>query len=91
MEFTSLNNLGCSGVKTFIIDLPLDPVNKALKHFSIESNEVLTLYRGVAKFDASGRIVVELPDYFQAIKKNQLSAYSDRFSAEPLCVKRNCK
>lgn len=63
----SSGNLGASGTKSFVIDHPLDPENRFLKHFSIESNEVLNVYRGNAAFDQNGEAVVHLPDYFEAI------------------------
>lgn len=66
----SLGNSGATGVKTFAIDHPEDPENKVLKHFSIESNEVLNLYRGVVTLDGSGEATVELPTYFDLINTN---------------------
>ncbi|MBB6681056.1 hypothetical protein H4O20_06335 [Aequorivita sp. 609] len=63
-------NLTAGGTKNFIIDDPRDPANKYLKHASIESNEILNLYRGVNAFDSSGEVVVQLPDYYDAINKN---------------------
>lgn len=63
-------DLGAAGTKNFIIDDPRDPANKYLKHASIESNEILNLYRGVSTFDNSGEAVVQLPDYYEAINKN---------------------
>ncbi len=68
---------GAGGVKTFLIDHPLDPENKLLRHYSVESNEVLNMYRGVMVFDANGNAKVQLPNYFTAININysyQLSA-----------------
>ena len=64
-------DLTASGVKNFIIDDPRDPANKFLKHASIESNEILNLYRGVDTFDTSGQVIVHLPDYYEAINKNE--------------------
>jgi len=61
---------GASGTKNFVIDYPLDPENSFLKHFSIESNEVLNVYRGVVTLDAQGGATVILPKYFKAINKN---------------------
>ena len=66
----SSGNLGATGTKTFLIDHPTDPDNKILRHFSIESNEVLNVYRGTTAFDANGEAVIQLPDYFDAINKN---------------------
>ena len=66
----SNGDMGATGVKTFVIDHPEDPANKMLKHFSVESNEVLNMYRGVIELDANGQAVVELPTYFDAININ---------------------
>lgn len=66
----SSGNLGATGTKTFIIDHPLDPENKSLKHFSIESNEILNVYRGNAVFDTNGNAHIQLPKYFNAINKD---------------------
>ncbi|MRT17158.1 hypothetical protein F3C99_09330 [Vitellibacter sp. q18] len=63
-------NSTVTGTKSFIIDDPRDPANKYLKHFSVESNEILNIYRGVVAFDATGEAVVQLPDYYDAINKN---------------------
>jgi len=60
-------DFAATGGKSFIIDHPLDPANKFLKHYSIESNEILNVYRGTARLDANGEAVVYLPDYFEAI------------------------
>jgi len=59
--------VGATGAKPFTIDYPLDPENKVLRHFAIESNEVLNMYRGIAKIDASGSAVVNLPEYFDTV------------------------
>ena len=59
--------LGATGLKSFIIDHPLDPADRFLKHFSLESNEVLNVYRGNATFDGNGEAVVEMPDYYEHI------------------------
>jgi hypothetical protein len=65
----SVGNLGASGVKTFRIDHPTKP-NNYLVHFSMESNEVLNLYRGTVSIDSNGEAVVVLPDYFTEININ---------------------
>lgn len=69
-NINSDGDITAQGAKNFIIDDPRDPANKYLKHASIESNEILNLYRGVATFDASGNAVVQLPDYYDLINKN---------------------
>lgn len=66
----SLGNFAATGTKAFIIDHPLDPTNKYLKHFSIESDEVLNVYRGTIVLDANGDATVELPTYFKEININ---------------------
>lgn len=66
----AIGDMGATGVKPFIIDHPLDPENKALKHFALESNEVLNVYRGTIEFDANGEAIVTLPNYFEAININ---------------------
>lgn len=63
-------DFGSAGTKAFAIDHPLDPENKYLKHYSIESNEVLNMYRGTIPFDANGEATVTMPDYFNAVNAN---------------------
>jgi hypothetical protein len=57
------------GTKSFLIDHPLDPLNKTLMHYCIESPEPLLVYSGKAKTDGAGRAVVQMPDYFAALTK----------------------
>jgi hypothetical protein len=63
----AVGDVGASGIKPFMIDHPLDPEHKYLRHFSMESDEVLNMYRGTATLDAAGQAVVQLPDYFHSI------------------------
>lgn len=65
-----LGNLQAGGAKSFVIDHPFEPANKYLKHFSIESNEILNIYRGTIQLDANGEATISLPDYFEAINTN---------------------
>ena len=58
------------GVKAFTMDHPLDPTNKTLMHAAIESNEVLNSYSGTVTTNANGKVMVNLPDYFEAINKD---------------------
>ena len=69
-DLTVDGDLNVSGTKNFKIDYPLDPANKFLKHFCIESNEVINLYRGNVILNSNGEATVKLPDYFRAINKN---------------------
>jgi hypothetical protein len=66
----SNGDLTATGAKAFTIDHPADPENKMLKHFAIESNEVLNMYRGVAVLNDNGEATIELPDYFDLINTN---------------------
>ena len=63
-------DMGATGVKSFIIDHPLDPENKTLRHYAVESNEVLNVYRGTVELDGNGQAIIELPDYFEAANTN---------------------
>lgn len=56
-----------SSIKAFVIDHPLDPANKVLRHSSVESADRKNLYDGIAVADAAGEIVVQLPAYFTAL------------------------
>lgn len=66
----SNGRFAASGTKSFMIDHPLDPANKFLLHYSVESPEVLNMYRGTAVLDASGEAEITLPDYFASININ---------------------
>jgi hypothetical protein len=66
----SNEEIGSTGTKTFRIDHPQDPANKYLLHYSIESNEVLNMYRGTEQFNAEGKATVKLPSYFESINKD---------------------
>lgn len=59
-----------SGIKSFLIDHPLDPTNRYLEHSSVESAERMNLYRGTIRTDAKGYAVVSLPNWFAALNRN---------------------
>lgn len=80
-------NLGATGTKTFNIDHPKDPENKFLRHFSMESDEVLNVYRGTIVFDANGEAVVTLPSYFSDINRNVSYQLTPVGAYMPLYVK----
>jgi hypothetical protein len=84
----SNGNFGASGTKAFIIDHPSDPENKILRHFSIESNEVLNIYRGNAEFSESGEVIIELPDYFHLVNRNPTYQLTSIGGASQLYVKK---
>jgi trimeric autotransporter adhesin len=52
------------------VDHPLDPANKYLIHSSVESSEMKNIYDGNVTTDTSGRAVVELPDWFEAMNRD---------------------
>jgi len=58
-------------VKSFKIDHPDDPANKTLRHYCIESDEAICLYRGKVELDKKGEAVVQLPDYFPSLTKEE--------------------
>jgi len=51
---------------SFVIDHPLDPENKVLRHSFAESPEMMNIYKGRAKLNG-GKAVIELPYYFDAL------------------------
>ncbi len=55
---------------SFLIDHPLDPANKFLAHSFVESPDMKNMYDGVAVLDKTGRAVVTLPDWFQALNRD---------------------
>lgn len=83
----SNGDFGASGVKTFMIDHPADPENKYLKHFSLESDEVLNMYRGTITCDANGEAIVFLPDYVELVNMNYSYHLTPVGSFAPLFIK----
>lgn len=59
------------GAGSFLIDHPLDPRNKTLRHNFVESPENLCLYRGKAVLGPDGSALVTMPDYFRALTKEE--------------------
>jgi hypothetical protein len=57
------------GSGSFVIDHPLDPENKLLRHNFVESPENLLIYRGKVRLDDAGEARVAMPDYFGALTK----------------------
>jgi hypothetical protein len=58
------------GSGTFKIDHPLDPENRYLSHSFVESPDMKNVYDGVAVTDDTGRAIVDLPDYFEALNRD---------------------
>lgn len=63
----SNGTFGGTGAKSFQIDHPLDPENKYLRHYSLESPEVLNLYRGNVLLNENGEAIITMPNYFHEI------------------------
>ena len=59
------------GGGSFLIDHPLEPLNKTLRHNFVESPEDLCLYRGKVKLNAEGSATVKMPDYFAALTQEE--------------------
>ena len=70
VDFTTGGYVASVEGKQFRIDNPSDPANKYLIHFSIESPEVLNVYRGNIMLDANGEGTVNLPAYFSEINND---------------------
>jgi len=52
---------------SFVIDHPLDPENKLLRHNFVESSENLLIYRDKVELDKNGEAIVHMPAYFEAL------------------------
>jgi hypothetical protein len=55
------------GGGSFVIDHPLDPANKYLRHSFVESPDMMNVYNGIAVLDATGEADVQLPIWFEAL------------------------
>jgi hypothetical protein len=53
--------------KGFKIDHPLDPENRNLYHWCVESPDVMNIYNGNVTTDVDGKATVVLPEYFEAL------------------------
>ena len=53
--------------KGFKIDHPLDPENRNLYHWCVESPDIMNIYNGNVTTDVNGNATVVLPEYFEAL------------------------
>ncbi len=53
--------------KGFKIDHPLDPENRNLYHWCVESPDIMNIYNGNVTTDVDGKATVVLPEYFEAL------------------------
>jgi hypothetical protein len=74
------------GACSFVIDHPLDPENKLLRHNCIESPENLLVYRGKVELDGGGHGTVTLPEYFAALAKEDEATVTITPIGEPFLV-----
>ncbi|MBM3331866.1 hypothetical protein FJY68_08460 [candidate division WOR-3 bacterium] len=58
------------GGGSFQIDHPLDPLNKYLYHSFVESPDMMNIYNGNIKTDASGHATVILPNWFETLNRD---------------------
>ncbi|MEZ5032063.1 MAG: hypothetical protein R2787_11725 [Saprospiraceae bacterium] len=63
-------DLEVSGAKNFVIDHPLEPATKSLRHACVEGPEAYNVYSGTITLDGQGKASVILPDYFEALNKD---------------------
>ncbi|MEJ2618485.1 MAG: hypothetical protein P8Z35_26250, partial [Ignavibacteriaceae bacterium] len=62
------NNI-TKGGGAFLIDHPLDPLNKNLLHSFVESPDMMNIYNGNVVTNSNGDAVVQLPEWFEALNK----------------------
>jgi len=62
-----VNGILMATQKQFVIDHPLDPEHKILRHYSIESDQLVNMYTGTVVLDAQGEAQVQMPDWFEAL------------------------
>ncbi|NIR28187.1 MAG: hypothetical protein GWN84_02405 [Gammaproteobacteria bacterium] len=58
------------GGGSFKIDHPLDPENKYLYHFIVESPDMMNIYNGNVVLDENGEAWVKLPEWFQGLNRD---------------------
>lgn len=68
----SNGNTGATGTKSFVIDHPLDPENRYLKHFSAEGDVPRNVYQGTVLTGSDGFAWVSLPNYYDSINRDGL-------------------
>lgn len=86
----SSGDLVVLGNKSFLMDHPLDPENRYLRHYCTESPTPQNAYSGNVTTDATGKAWVTLPDYFSEINTNfkyQLTVVNDDDSGTFALVK----
>jgi hypothetical protein len=79
------------GAGTFLIDHPLDPRNKILRHSFVESPDMKNIYDGIAVLDEKGKATVVLPGYFEALNTNFRYQLTPLGAYAPVYIKQEIK
>jgi len=61
-----------SNAMAYALDDPLDPVGTIMNQFAVGSPEIVVTFRGTTVIGADGRVVAELPRYFDALCRNPM-------------------
>lgn len=67
------------GTGSFLIDHPLDPKNKVLRHSFVESPEMRNVYYGQDK-TINGSVLITLPNWWAALNGTDKSEYTYQFT-----------
>jgi hypothetical protein len=71
----------------FLIDHPLDPMNRTLEHSFVESPDRKNIYDGIGTADSAGEVTVDLPSYFEMLNADFRYQLTPLGNAAPLFVK----
>ncbi len=80
----SVSGAFSKGSGTFLIDHPLDPLNKKLQHSFAESPEMLNIYKG-HNSTIKGKAIIEVPYWFNALNGYDIDSYEVVVSAYGKC------
>jgi hypothetical protein len=61
-----------SNAVAYALDDPLDPEGTIMSQYAIGSPEIVVSFRGSAVIGTDGRVVAELPAYFEALCRNPM-------------------
>jgi hypothetical protein len=75
-----------SNAMAYALDDPLDPVGTIMNQFAVGSPEIVVTFRGSAMIGAGGRVVAELPPYFDALCRNPMVQLTGVGSADVVYV-----
>ena len=74
-NFYAAGDLSCGGTKSFKIDHPLKPSTHYLLHSSIESDEMMNVYKGNS-YIKNGICEIQMPDWFTPLNGKNKDDYS---------------